>query len=202
MPAAQDLVCRAVAGVWRGILLPPMRVSERWVRPVVRVLPAAAARLEAGAGPELDRSTLALWESWPDGMGDPPPAPPVRIVGFVAEGRWGQAVLTATHLCGYAPSLVVRRSRPPEIRLAEADFHGITVVVVRANGEPTVAVRGRSGPVPGAERTVAVRLLEEQMFAQLLDRDRESPASPADGTALRLRLAELASDRRSAGGAA
>jgi hypothetical protein len=121
----------------------------------------SSGRGRAATGPELDRSTLALWESWPAEMGAPSPAPAVRIVGFIAEGPWREAVSTATMLCGYGASLLVRRTMPARVRLAEADYHGITVVVGGADLRPSVVVRGRSGPVNGAERTVALRYLEE-----------------------------------------
>lgn len=123
---------------------------------MVEVLPTAADRVRAGAGPELDRLTLAMWESWPPDLGQLPPGRPVRIVGFVPEGRWRDAVSTAAQLCGYGASVLVRRSVPARVRLAEADYYGITVIVVAPHGSPSVAVMGRTGPVPGAERTVAL----------------------------------------------
>jgi hypothetical protein len=170
-----DVADAAVERVWPGIVLGSMRVAGRLVRPVVQVLPAAAERMGVGAGPELDRSTLAMWESWPAGMGELPPPRPVRIVGFVVEGRWRAAVSTATQLCGYGASVLVRRSVPARVRLAEADYHGITVIVAGTGSAPSVVVAGRTGPVPGAERTVAVRHLEEKLFAQLLSGGLLSP---------------------------
>jgi hypothetical protein len=168
-PAWADVVDAAVGAVWPGIVLPSMRIAGRLARPVVQALPAATDRIRMGAGPELDRSTLALWESWPAEMGElPPPRRPVRIVGFVAEGRWRAAVSTATQLGGYGASVVVRRSVPARVRLAEADYHGITVIAVGAQAPPSMVVAGRTGPVSGAERTVAVRHLEEKLFAQLI----------------------------------
>src|SRR5690606_37010529 len=85
-PGWADVVDAAVGHVWPGIVMGAMRVAGRLVRPVVEALPAAVERLRVGAGPELDRSTLAMWESWQGDMGVPPPQPPVRIVGFVVEG--------------------------------------------------------------------------------------------------------------------
>jgi hypothetical protein len=173
-PGWADVVDAAVGGMWPGIVLEPMRLAGRLVRPVVQALPAATDRIRVGVGPELDRSTLALWECWPADMGELPPPRPVRIVGFVAEGRWRVAVSTAAQLCGYGASVLVRRSVPARVRLAEADYHGITVIVVGSENPPSVAVAGRTGPVPGAERTVAVRHLEEKLFAQLLSQGRLS----------------------------
>lgn len=170
-----DVVDAAVERVWPGVVLGSMRVAGRLVRPVVQALPAAADRIRTGAGPELDRSTLAMWESWPADMGELPPPRPVRIVGFVVEGRWRAAVSTAAQLGGYGASALVRRSAPARVRLAEADYHGITVIVAGTQGAPSVVVAGRTGPVPGAERTVAVRHLEEKLFAQLLSGGRWSP---------------------------
>jgi hypothetical protein len=168
----------AVSRVWSGVLLAPTRVSGRLVRPVVRVLPAGIERIRAGSGPELDRSTLALWESWRADMGEQPPARPVRVVGFLVEDRWRAAVSTAVRLAGFGASLMVRRSAPRHLRSAEADYHGITVVLVDRDGTAEVAVRGRSGPVPGAVRTTAVRHLEERLFDRLLDQGGTTVGGP------------------------
>jgi hypothetical protein len=108
---------------------------------------------------------LAMWESWRAGMGASPPGRPVRIVGFVAEGSWRCATATTAWLAGYGPSLIVRRAVPSPVHLSEADYLGVTVVVVGKDLSAAVLVRGRSGPVPSAERTVAVRQREELLFA-------------------------------------
>ncbi|MGH8922491.1 MAG: hypothetical protein ACRD0H_29835 [Actinomycetes bacterium] len=50
----------ARAGWGGGLVLGRTRLSGRWVRPVVELLPPAAARVAAGGGPERERSTLAL----------------------------------------------------------------------------------------------------------------------------------------------
>jgi hypothetical protein len=72
------MVAAAVSmAAWRGLLLGPTRLSGRLVQPVVEILPAALDRVSAGVGPELDRSTLAMWESWTDGMGASPPGRPL-----------------------------------------------------------------------------------------------------------------------------
>lgn len=159
----------AVSVAWPGgVLLGATRVSDRLVCPVVQILPEARARLAAGGGPERDRFTLALWESWPADMGAAPPGRPVRIIGFVPPGRWGQAMNTSACLAGYGASLVVRRSTPTTVRLCEADYRGITVVVVDKRCSARVVVRGREGPAPGAQRTVALRAHEEHLFARAL----------------------------------
>jgi hypothetical protein len=133
---ARTMVAVRAAG-WSGVVLDPVRLSGRLVRPVVDILPAGWDRVSAGVGPELDRSTLAMWESWPAGMGASPPGAPVRIVGFVAEGSWRCAVATAAWLAA-------------------------------------VVVRGRSGPLASAERTVAVRHREEFLFAAVISQGRWS----------------------------
>lgn len=163
------LVAVAAAG-WSGMVLDPVRLSGRPVRPVVEVLPAGRDRVLAGLGPELDRSTLAMWESWLGDVGVAPPGAPVRIVGFVLIGGWRRAVVTAAWLAGYGPSLLVRRSMPTAVHLSEADYLGITVTVVGEDLSAEVAVRGRSGPVASAERTVAVRHREEILFAAVISR--------------------------------
>lgn len=172
------MVAAAVSVVaWRGLVLGPTRLSGRLVQPVVEVLPAGLDRVSAGVGPELDRSTLAMWESWTDEMGASPPGRPLRIVGFVAAGTWRCAVTTAAWLAGYGASLVVCRSVPTSVRLSEADYRGITVVVVDEHLSAWVAVGGRSGPAPSAERTVAVRYREEYLFAEALSQGRLSTRS-------------------------
>ncbi len=172
------MVATAVSVVaWRGLLLGPTRLSGRLVWPVVEILPAGLDRVSAGAGPELDRSTLAMWESWTDGMGTSPPGRPLEIVGFVAAGPWRCAVTTSAWLAGYGASLIVRRSVPTSVRLSEADYRGITVAVVDEHLPARVVVHGRSGPAPSAGRTVAVRHHEEHLFAEALSQGRLSMRS-------------------------
>jgi hypothetical protein len=169
---AADWVADAARLVWPGdvVVLGSTRLSGRRVRPVVRLLPAARTRLASGGAPELERSTLVLWECWPRDLGGvPPPGRPVEIVGFVTEGRWRTVVGTAGQLAGYGPTLVVRRAVPSRVRLAEADYYGIAVVVLDEADQATVVLLGRVGPVAGAERTVALRHREETLFAQLID---------------------------------
>jgi hypothetical protein len=168
----------AAAG-WTGTVLDPVRLSGRLVVPVVEILSAGWDRILAGLGPELDRSTLAMWESWRAGMGVSQPGRPVRIVGFVAEGSWRCVMATASWLSGYGPSLIVRRVMPSTVHLSEADYLGITVVVVGKDLSAAVLVRGRSGPVPSAERTVAVRQREEFLFAAAISQGHLSSRSSA-----------------------
>lgn len=157
---------------WRGLLLGPTRLSGRLVHPVVEILPAGLDRMSAGVGPELDRSTLAMWESWTDGMGASPPGRPLEIVGFVAAGTWRCAVTTSAWLAGYGASLIVCRSVPTSVQLSEADYRGITVAVVDEHLSTRVVVRGRPTPAPSAARTVAVRYREEYLFAEALSQGR------------------------------
>ncbi len=158
-----------------GMLLGPTRLSGRLICPVVEILPAGLDRLSAGVGPELDRSTLAMWESWPQEMGASPPGRPVAIVGFVAAGPWRRAVTTSAWLAGYGASLIVRRSVPTPVHLSEADYRGITVAVVDEHLSARIVVCGRSGPARSAQRTVAVRCHEEYLFGQALNQGRLSP---------------------------
>lgn len=172
------MVSAAVSVVaWPGYVLDPTRLSGRLVQPVVEILPAGLDRVSAGVGPELDRSTLAMWESWTDGMGASPPGQPLGIVGFVTAGTWRCAVTTSAWLAGYGASLIVCRSVPTSVRLSEADYRGITVAVVDEHLSARVVIRGRSGPAPSAERTVAVRYREEYLFAAALSQGRLSMRS-------------------------
>lgn len=176
------VVTAAVSVTWAGLLLGPTRLSGRLVQPVVEILPAGLDRVSNGAGPELDRSTLAMWESWTEEMGPSPPGRPLAIVGFVAGGTWRSAVTTSAWLAGYGASLMVCRSVPTLVRLSEADYRGITVAVVDEYLSARIVVRGRPGPAPTAERTVAVRHREEYLFAEALSQGLLSPRpSPHSG---------------------
>lgn len=173
-PGGSPTTAAIAAAGWVGMVLDPVQLSGRLVVPVVEILPAGWDRILAGLGPELDRSTLAMWESWRASMGASPPRRPVRIVGFVAEGSWRRAVVTAAWLAGYGPSLIVRRSVPSAVHRSEADYLGITVAVVGKDLSAAVVVRGRLGPVPSAGRTVAVRQREEFLFAAAISQGRLS----------------------------
>lgn len=137
-------VATAVAKAgWEGLVLPPTQVSEQLVYPVVELLPAAAERLLSGDGPELSRSTLAIWESWPCAGGIQPPTPPVKIIGFVSTAPWHPALVSLGRLAGYGAGMVLRRTRPAAFNLLEADFTGTWVSSVSAAGAARTLVRGR-----------------------------------------------------------
>ncbi|MEU7769590.1 hypothetical protein AB0B25_31610 [Nocardia sp. NPDC049190] len=60
-----------LAAGWSGIVLPETKVSDCVVYPVIDVDPAVwAERLAKQQGPELDWSTLAIWEAWTDDLGE------------------------------------------------------------------------------------------------------------------------------------
>lgn len=157
---------------WNGVVLPRTKVSDYTVHPVV-VIDAHvwADRVTAGQQPELDRSTLALWEAWTDDLGAPPPRPAVSIVGFVSTATRASAALeTLDALAGYGAGLWIATGsrRPQTLTLAEFDLTGIWVVHTHLT-RTGVLVHGRRGPIHTAQRGVALRHKEELLFARALD---------------------------------
>jgi hypothetical protein len=166
---------------WPGVVLPRTKVSDYTVHPVIIIDPRAwADRMTTGQRPELDRSTLALWEAWTGDLGAPPPRPAVSIVGFVSTTtRPAAALETLDALAGYGAGLWIATGarRPRTLTLAEFDLAGIWVVHVHLN-QAGVLVHGRRGPVHTAQRGVAVRHKEELLFARALD-SAHAPAGQA-----------------------
>ena len=156
------------AAGWTGEVLPLTEVSEQLVYPVIEMLPAAAERLLSHDGPELSRSTLAIWESWPCAGGVQPPWPPVEIIGFVSTAPWRPALVSLGRLAGYGAGMILRRVSPAAFNLLEADFAGIWVSSVSAAGAAKTLVRGRPGAVETARRTVGQRHHEELLFGHAI----------------------------------
>jgi hypothetical protein len=160
------------AAGWDGVVLPRTKVSDYTVHPVIAIDPHAwADRVTAGQQPELDRSTLTLWEAWTAELGAPPPRPAVSIVGFVSTARRASTALeTLDALAGYGAGLWIATGarRPRTLTLAEFDLAGIWMV----HAHPTrtgVLVRGRRGPVDTAQRRgPAIRHKEELLFQRAL----------------------------------
>ena len=102
---------RVVEGVrvagWGGVVLPRTRVSDYRVFPVVEIDSQVwEERIAGGHAPELDRSTLRIWESWTTAMGVSPPRPAVAIVGFVSTaGKPTDALNALDSLSGYGSGL-------------------------------------------------------------------------------------------------
>lgn len=159
---AVDIAC------WTGTVLPMVRFSRFLGYPVISWTGHADKRLHQGWGPELDRSTLSLWEAWPDEIPHPPPEPAVRIIGFVSAATWRPGMQAARELCGYGAGMVFTRHTPSALRLAEADLAGVWVVRGWPSGEVAVLVRGRPGRASTARRVVATRYWEEFLFAHAL----------------------------------
>ncbi|MFI9538308.1 hypothetical protein ACIG56_34385 [Nocardia fusca] len=159
------------AAGWRGIVLPRTKVSDYTVHPVITIDARVwTDRVTAEHRPELDRSTLTLWESWTDDLGAPPPRPAVSIVGFVSTTtRPAAALETLDELAGYGAGLwIAAGARPPRtLTLAEFDLAGLWVVHTRPT-RTSVLVHGRHGPIHTAQRGVALRHKEELLFDQAL----------------------------------
>ncbi|WP_342213954.1 DUF4031 domain-containing protein [Nocardia wallacei] len=162
---------------WSGVVLPRTRVSDFMVYPVVTIhRDVWATRVERGHGPELDRSTLALWESWTADLGEMPPRPAVSITGFATAATKPQAALAALDsLAGYGAGLWIAPGRrgPAALTLGEFDLAGIWVVR-NHSGRCEVVVEGRTGPIATARRMVSTRHKEEQLFGWAIAR-RSSP---------------------------
>lgn len=156
-------IVRAVtASGWPGQVLPATVVTSTRVYPVVRILPAAHTRVHAGQGPELDGRVLERWEADPAGE----PAPPVHVVGFVADGRGALDRVRAMR--GFGAGLVMAR-RPTRWQTWEADVTSTWLVrAAGANADAEVVVAGRRGPVHTASRQVGTRLVEERLFAHAM----------------------------------
>ncbi|MFD7159047.1 hypothetical protein ACFV9C_30930 [Kribbella sp. NPDC059898] len=167
----------ATAAGWDGLVVVGARLLGLNVSAVVEMLPAGWQRASAAYGAILDRPTLSVWEvlastgmeSRSDGSDLGDPGRPVRIQAFVSTRPWRQAIDDLRQLNGVAPGIVVRRVAPDRVAMADADYHGLTVVAV-SNNTSRVVVQGRRDRLETAGRTVTVRLLEETLFGLALER--------------------------------
>lgn len=171
-PAVPDWVVNGVrASGWRGVVLPRTRVSGFQAYPVVEIDEQTwAERVQNDHGPELDRSTLLIWESWTPDLGEMPPRSPLSIVGFVSTAEKSADVLHALDsLAGYGAGLWITRGGrgPSPWSLSEFDLAGVGVVWVR-NGDGDLLVEGRSGPIATARRLASTRHKEELLFGWAL----------------------------------
>lgn len=159
------------ASGWTGVVLPRTRVSDFAVYPVVKVDEQVwAERVEYGHGPELDRSTLLIWESWTSDLGESPPRSPLSIVGFVSTAvKAADALYSLDSLAGYGAGLWITRGArgPSPWSLSEFDLAGVGVVWDH-NGSRDLLVEGREGPVATARRMASTRHKEELLFGWAL----------------------------------
>lgn len=166
---------RVVHGVrasgWPGVVLPRTRVSDFAVYPVVEVDEQVwAERVENGHGPEPDRSTLLIWESWTADLGEMPPRPPLSIVGFVSTAeKPADALYALDSLAGYGAGLWITCGArgPSPWSLSEFDLAGVGVVWDHS-GSCDLLVEGREGPAAAARRMVSTRHKEELLFGWAL----------------------------------
>lgn len=155
------------AARWPGVVLPRMRLGGYRVYPVVDIDPNIwADRIRNGHGPELDGSTLAIWEGWAPDLGPMPPRTPLAIVGLVSDVRPQAALNALRFLSGVGGGLIVSTGRrgPTTVTLMECDVAEVGVVWVPPNEDARVLVQGRFGPVATARRIVLTRHDEELFF--------------------------------------
>ncbi|MGO4612683.1 hypothetical protein AB4305_11620 [Nocardia sp. 2YAB30] len=159
------------AAGWPGIVLPETRISDYTVYPVINIDPAVwTERVTKRQGPELDRSTLAIWEAWTADLGKPPLRSAVSIVGFISTAtRPASALHALDSLAGYGAGLWIASGLhgPTRWTLTEFDVADIWVVHTHS-AQSTVLVQGRHGPISTARRLTSTRHKEELLFQQAL----------------------------------
>ncbi|WP_280274101.1 hypothetical protein [Nocardia wallacei] len=169
MPAGVEHGVEAAG--WAGVVLPQTTVSDFTVFPVVEIdAEVWEERVKKGYGPELDRSTLVIWESWTTDLGEMPPRPAVSIVGLVSTAtRPADALYALDSLAGYGAGLWIATGvrGPTAWTLSKFDVVGVGVVAERSGGHE-VLVEGRSGPIATARRLASTRHKEEQLFGWAL----------------------------------
>ncbi|WP_207549173.1 DUF1643 domain-containing protein [Mycobacteroides chelonae] len=166
-PVPEAVIEGVKAAGWPGIVLPQMRMGGYLVYPVVDINRQAwDERLAAGHGPELERSTLKIWEGWAPDLGPMPPPTVLSITGLVSTARPQAALNALTFLGGAGGGLIVATGSrgPSRTTLMECDIEDIGMAWVPAGGEPRLLVKGRDGPVATARRITLTRHAEEELF--------------------------------------
>jgi hypothetical protein len=163
----QRVVDGVRAAAWGGVVLPRTRISDYLVFPVVEIdTQVWEERVAGGRGPELDRSTLGIWESWTTDMGASPPRPAVSIIGFVSTTHKPADALNAfDSLAGYGAGLWLTSGARGPTAWTLSEFDLAEVCVVREQtGDFDVLVEGRRGPATTARRMASLRHKEELLF--------------------------------------
>lgn len=151
---APVIAASVAAAGWTGIALPQQNISGHRVHPdVTPDVQVWQRRVAAGQGPELDPSTLAIWESWTPDLGPMPPATPLSIVGVVSAARPGRARAAVSWLAGLGAGLVVVTSTrpPPQQTIWECDYENVHLVWTPPGRPPLRIVAGMGRP--GIDRT-------------------------------------------------
>lgn len=170
-PVPTSVAASVAAAGWTGSILPQINIGDCRVYPVIDPNPVVwQGRIDTGDGPELNLSTLAIWESWTADLGPMPPAPPLTIVGVASDARPGIARAAVSWLGGLGAGLVVATSirRPRQQTTWECDYAGVNLVWAPHGQAATVMVAGRKGPVETARRSTLTRGVEERLFAWAL----------------------------------
>ncbi|MFV8142275.1 hypothetical protein ACNQR7_32430 [Mycolicibacterium senegalense] len=171
-PVPDRVAAAAAAAGWPGIVLPRLNIADLRVYPViVPNVEVWRQRVITRQRPELDLSTLALWESWTPDLGPMPPESALTIVGFAATGPAQRAAAAVAYLGSLGAGLVVAttKRRPAEQSMWECDCKDVFLAWAPPGGAAaSLLVRGRTGPVATARRSPFTRGQEEKMFAWAL----------------------------------
>jgi len=160
----REIVERAVSAITGPVVaLPRTELSGFRGHPLVKWLPQLSDRLANGPGPILDRPTLSLWESTECEA----PSSPLEIVGFVSTARWRHAIESTRQLRGFGACCVLVTNRPSRLKLMEADYAGVYVILAAPDGTGEVLVHGSHSP-SRPPRMIATRYWEERLFATAL----------------------------------
>jgi len=176
LPAPADQLAARAAELlgWSGVVLPPVTLLGRRVRPVAELLTDRhAERLCWGGGPVTDRVTVSTW-AWPE-MADRAPLPAVRISGVLVPARhWRTALASAVPFARFCNTAVVL---PTTVTDSEdflvngafrARYHGIGMIAATDADELVVLHSGRTER-PYVEDTATYRWVHEVVYAHLLD---------------------------------
>lgn len=181
-PVPAHIVAAVHAAQWPGILLPKLSIGGNLVYPVIAPNRHVwHQRVAARQRPELDPSTIVLWESWTEDLGPMPPATALSIVGFVSDARAHLARRAVNALRGLGAGMVVHtgvRGPTAESRW-ECDYQGLFLAWAPAKPPAALCVHGHLGPVAGARRIALTRVYEEKLFSWALH-SRYGPASPTN----------------------
>ncbi|WP_216212530.1 hypothetical protein [Amycolatopsis aidingensis] len=175
LPApADDLAAEAAAQLnWDGVALPQSTLLGRRVVLVARLRTEVhAERIAMGAGPILDRATVATW-TWPE-FAATAPAPAAEIVGVLAVARhWRTGMAATVPFARYGeaamvlPYSAVFSQDYVDNCLPRARTYGLAVVTADEDAVVDLDLAGRSERMLAPADAVS-RWVNEVAYEQLL----------------------------------